>query len=319
MDSTYITIGIPEILIISKADNKSLSDYYKNSIRDLNNFYEEDYLSEPEFFFKRKAIIVFTGKSNANLFTQNEIDSLTGFVSNGGKVLFTGQNIAEYLEISYPDFLHDFVGIDWTKNASVLTKHAYGVDGDLFGSFINDIRINGNNGASNQISADVISPTGSFNISLTYNTDGTNPAGGWITKQNNGKIFFLGFGFEGINDNESTVSRTQVMNSIFNWFEITTDVEDENETLPLDYSLYQNYPNPFNPATKITFTLPSTNFVSVKVFNLLGEEVVQLLNEEKTAGKYSVEFDASKLSSGIYFYKLDAGKFSETKKMMFLK
>jgi hypothetical protein len=98
-----------------------------------------------------------------------------------------------------------------------------------------------------------------------------------------------------------------------------TDVETISNNIPQDYQLLQNYPNPFNPSTKIRFNLPQSGFVSLKVFNLLGQEVAVLINEEITAGQKEVIFDASNLTSGLYLYKLNANDYSETRKMMLLK
>ena len=106
------------------------------------------------------------------------------------------------------------------------------------------------------------------------------------------------------------------------WFRPTpeiTDVKDNGKILPKFFSLNQNYPNPFNPLTIINYQLRINNFVSLKVFDVLGNEVSTLVNEEKSAGSYSVKFDGMNLSSGIYFYKLTAGSFVETKKMVLLK
>lgn len=88
-----------------------------------------------------------------------------------------------------------------------------------------------------------------------------------------------------------------------------------NITAPTDFTLEQNYPNPFNPSTKITYTIPELTYVTLKVFDVLGQEIITLINEEKSAGRYEIEFDATALPSGIYFYKLQAGNFVETKKM----
>jgi len=90
-------------------------------------------------------------------------------------------------------------------------------------------------------------------------------------------------------------------------------------SLPETFSLKQNYPNPFNPTTKISFSIPSAEFISIKVYNVLGNEIATLVDEEKSAGQYEIIFDASKHTSGVYFYKLLAGNFSETKKMVLLK
>lgn len=101
---------------------------------------------------------------------------------------------------------------------------------------------------------------------------------------------------------------------------VITDVENPNQSdIPLDFALNQNYPNPFNPTTRIQYQLSGNSQVTLKVYNILGSEVATLVNEEKQAGSYEVSFDASDLSSGIYFYSLRAGSFIETKKMLLLK
>lgn len=97
-----------------------------------------------------------------------------------------------------------------------------------------------------------------------------------------------------------------------------TAVEKEKQ-IPLSANLGQNYPNPFNPTTEIVYSIPQRGYVSLKVYNLLGNEVADLVNGEMGAGTYKTNFDASSLPSGVYFYKLQTGKFVETKKMLLLK
>jgi hypothetical protein len=95
--------------------------------------------------------------------------------------------------------------------------------------------------------------------------------------------------------------------------------EQETEEIPTTFSLSQNYPNPFNPSTTIKFSIPNTRLVSLSVYNILGEQVKTLINQEMPPGNHSVQFIANHLASGIYFYKLQAGAFVETKKMILLK
>lgn len=87
----------------------------------------------------------------------------------------------------------------------------------------------------------------------------------------------------------------------------------------LSFSLDQNYPNPFNPSTKIRFSIPEDSFVSLKIYNLLGQELASLVNEAKTKGNYEIDYNASDLTSGVYFYSLKAHGFSETKKFLLMK
>ena len=98
-----------------------------------------------------------------------------------------------------------------------------------------------------------------------------------------------------------------------------TDVRELNSGLPNEFELSQNYPNPFNPTTMIRFALPETGLVTLKVFNVLGEEVAELVNDVKPAGSYEVSFNAQNLTSGMYVYTVQAGNFSESKKMILLK
>jgi hypothetical protein len=89
--------------------------------------------------------------------------------------------------------------------------------------------------------------------------------------------------------------------------------------MPKAFALSQNYPNPFNPSTKIEFSLPNASSVDLKVFNVLGQEVATLAHGLFTAGSHAVTFDASRLSTGVYLYKLTAGSFVSTKKMLLVK
>ncbi len=101
-------------------------------------------------------------------------------------------------------------------------------------------------------------------------------------------------------------------------YKLITNVE-KTESNPNDFVLSQNYPNPFNPTTTINFSLPNSEFVTLKVYDVLGREITSLVNEELNAGQHTKIFNANNLSSGVYFYKLQAGKFSETKKMMLVR
>ena len=108
-----------------------------------------------------------------------------------------------------------------------------------------------------------------------------------------------------------------VLNNVFGDF--TTSVEQIDDLIPDQFSLEQNYPNPFNPSTTIRYAITESGLVNLKVYNLLGQEVLTLVNEEQTSGVYEVKLNASSLSSGIYFYTLTSGKFIDTKKMIMLK
>ncbi|MDP2362487.1 MAG: T9SS type A sorting domain-containing protein [Ignavibacteria bacterium] len=108
---------------------------------------------------------------------------------------------------------------------------------------------------------------------------------------------------------------------IQHWYDndFVTDVEESKSIFPLAFSLSQNYPNPFNPSTIISWQSPVGSWQTLKVYDVLGNEVATLVNEERPAGNYEVQFDGSKFASGVYFYQLKAGSFIQTKKMVLIK
>ncbi|MCC6253620.1 MAG: T9SS type A sorting domain-containing protein, partial [Ignavibacteriaceae bacterium] len=113
-----------------------------------------------------------------------------------------------------------------------------------------------------------------------------------------------------------TEEAIQIYNS--NFTDIPTSIENKPIVIT-EFKLEQNYPNPFNPSTKISWQSPVSSHQTLKVYDVLGNEVATLVNEYKTAGSYEVEFNASSLSSGVYFYRLQAGSFVQTRKMILIK
>jgi hypothetical protein len=108
----------------------------------------------------------------------------------------------------------------------------------------------------------------------------------------------------------------KISNSALNKFKVKLTGDGQ---LPKEFALTQNYPNPFNPSTTIKYDLPIDSRVSLKLSNILGQEVVTLVNEEQKAGYKSVEWNASSMASGVYFYRLQAGEFVSSKKLLLLK
>jgi hypothetical protein len=124
-------------------------------------------------------------------------------------------------------------------------------------------------------------------------------------------------------DGRTDIAITSTSDSLFVLYNLgggTVGIQDQKkEEIPTSFSLSQNYPNPFNPTTTIKFSIPQSGLVNLAVYNILGEQVKTLINEERPAGNHSIQFNASNLSSGIYFYRLQAGSFVQTKKMLMIK
>ena len=133
-----------------------------------------------------------------------------------------------------------------------------------------------------------------------------------------------GFGIDSITSNfdfGSSISQLKgcIINGIVYGDTTVVGVEDKENTLPAEFSLSQNYPNPFNPTTNFEFHIANRGFVSLRIFDLLGREIITLVNEEKPAGTYKVRWNAGNLCSGVYFYQLKTGSFNEVKKLLLLK
>lgn len=100
---------------------------------------------------------------------------------------------------------------------------------------------------------------------------------------------------------------------------VTTTEENEGTAVPREFSLFQNYPNPFNPTTQINYSVPRRSYITLKVYNLLGQEVATLFEGLQQAGNYKAILDGGNLASGTYLYRLNAGTFVETRKLVLLR
>lgn len=154
--------------------------------------------------------------------------------------------------------------------------------------------------------------TAQFKLSNSLISSGGNT----ISNSNNSIVSTIGESF--IGKSSSTINQNQI-GFWYAYQQITiTDIEDEN-IIPTVFKLEQNYPNPFNPSTKIKFAVPEKSNVLIKVYDILGSEVATLINREMEAGWYENDFNAAGLSSGIYLFRMEAGSYVNTKKMILLR
>ncbi|MCU0343296.1 MAG: PQQ-dependent sugar dehydrogenase [Ignavibacterium sp.] len=268
-----------------------------------------------------------------------------GFSITGGYV-YRGQNVPElYGKYIYGDYVStrvwslEYDGINPTINTQITQAPgsitSFGVDEDqelYLVSFNGKIyRFIPSVVPVELISFSAAEENGNVRLSW-YTASETNNAGFKIERSRDGsdyeEIFFIGGNGTTTNRNVYSYLDETVSSGIYYYRLKQVNFDGSFEYLntvainlgkPTEFVLKQNFPNPFNPKTVISFQIPVEGLVNLVVYDVPGNEVITLLNEQKTAGIYDVDFDASKLTSGIYFYKLTAGDFSLTRKMILLK
>jgi hypothetical protein len=267
---------------------------------DLSNFY----------------LITWSGGITLPAFLPEEVANLETYLDNGGRLFINGQDIGEDI----------FEASGMSQHAqSFYNNYLYAdyVAGNSFG-----FQVNGFDG-------DPISDGMSFIMSDIYDRDGdvvyrldaqyadsifqylAGPkVGGLRVETANYRAVYFAFGFEQI---PTVEERDTLMNRTINWLLAGVSSAGEKELVVNTYNLKQNYPNPFNPTTTIAYSLAEEVGVELTLYDVMGREVARLINETQNAGTHHYNFDASALSSGIYFYKLTAGDFISVKKMTLLK
>jgi len=209
----------------------------------------------------------------------------------------------------------NFTENDFTISAGVtLTGNISSSDLIINYVVVENVNYSGNNGISNHknVMRKIVNPEGdpielNLNEAKMFSTT-IAKNGEW----NTGKLKIIVFV-------QSKGSKEVFQSESISYSELNvTGIETENH-ISNSFKLNQNYPNPFNPTTTITYSVPKNGYVLLNVYDILGNEIQQLVNESKSAGSYSIKFDASNLANGVYYYQLRSGNFVQTRKMIFMK
>ncbi|MDA0986462.1 MAG: M6 family metalloprotease domain-containing protein [Bacteroidetes bacterium] len=323
-----VMVGFPQIALLN-ADTTNSTAVSLKIEQILSNYGKEGELLQSNSNFQtlslknRKTLILFSGIKKSNIISEELGDSLINFIKRGGNVFITGQNIAEDFSIRQSTLASRLLKSSFTKNV-FLGRTLFGIQSNGMGAILNQITLGGIGAIGNQTSPDELNNNGSMPIFRWNDAEGGGFGGVWWKDQTaNGKLLFWSFGIEAIPDSvaDLTVTSRKAITTVFNWFDglVSTPDVSKNNLIPQKLELLNNYPNPFNPTTSIKFGIPLSGKVKIKIYDLLGRMVSLILDEELIAGYHSINFDASKLSSGTYIYKIETSEKSLSKKMMLLK
>ncbi len=312
----FIAMTIADSLVISSCANEAVAN-------NLVNLQDYDF------------VVWFCGDESTkdNTFTSKEQGKVAEYLINGGKFLVTGSEIGWDLdrhhsqsEMSDTLFYRHYLKARLVFDGDVSMNKAYGRDNTAFQGL--EIPFGQ---VYPEDYPDDINPAYGSSVIFDYNTSrssnekrhaGIAFKGMFKNGVKEGAVVYLSFSLE---SSGSTSRMAKFFDDLFNFLDLKTSVES-NSLSPLSFRLEQNYPNPFNPTTTIEYSIPyvraknfSPHHVQLKIYDILGREVATLVNGKQTAGHYRVLFDASKLASGVYFYRLTAGKYSFVRKMIFQK
>jgi hypothetical protein len=317
---SYITNTGVHLLVVDASE-----DGYASMISGaLDNFYTGIYgvvsrsaLQVPGLDLSYFTMISWSAGNSTPAFYQEEVNNLQSYLDQGGNLLLNGQNVGE--DIFEPtgqsqfaqSFFNNYLHANYVADIGP-SFFMRGIDSDpITDGIVFSLQ------PTYTMHPDEITPfDANANTIITY---GTGPSINSIKADDgNDRVVYFGIGFEQINDNQGIVD-TLVTRSV-RWLTEGIVLNNPNENSVVStYSLDQNYPNPFNPSTRITYSLAEEVKVNLKIYDVMGREVAQLINETQNAGTHYYNFDASALSSGIYFYKLSAADFVSVKKMTLLK
>jgi hypothetical protein len=269
-------------------------------------------------------------ESTANeTFSSAEQESLKVFLKSGGKLFVSGSEVAWDLDYkgtaSDKDFNHNYLKCQYVSDAPNNQAGVFYQAESILNSIFDGVDIinfdNGSQGTINVRYPDVLTGiNGGLNClqysNVTNQFAGTSFEGIFPNAAVPGKVILVGFPFESIYPEEK---RNIFLSNVISFFNMPVGISEDVTSNLGTFQLYQNYPNPFNPTTRISWQSPSSGWQVLKVFDVLGNEIATLVDEERETGYYSVEFDASNLSSGIYLYRLKTENYIAEKKMIILK
>ena len=320
-----IPAGYPDVVIIDadRDNTENTAFYYGQTLEAMGYSSEIRKLSDMEgiefSMFTPSAVIAFSGTAEDSIFSAEDWQALENYFYTGGRLIISGQNIAQDCAVNHPDILQTFLWSSFVEEHSndltVAGNPNYTPAQDYY------LVMAGSGGAWNQNSLDVIEPLPIAQTVFVYNENNLDRAAGIYWQSTYGKMFFCSFGIEGINDDASTGnSKQEVLQMMFEEFGLSYAGDAQTTSLPISIELKPVSPNPFNNAALIRYTLNQSQLVKLTVYDILGRETSVLINTFQPAGVYELIWNTDETtSSGIYFLRLEAGEETRIRKAVLLK
>lgn len=327
-DSLALLVGSSNILLIDDDAGKDYERYFTRALEKNLRFadhWDVNANGVPALDLLRayQAVIWFTGDDRETTLSPAEQLVLANYLSHGGRLLLTGQDIGyDLIRTGTPAdsaFFHQYLHVDFSADSSGRTI-VMGLAGDPVGNGVVLNFIGTQGGAHNQKAPDVITAIAPATIFLQY-FPGTSGAGARSEDMTSGsRIIYLGFGFEGI-AGPKIDSASKLLEQLLVWLLESTPVKvnSQQSAVADGFELHQNYPNPFNPCTQISYSLAKDCMATLKIYDVTGREVVTLVHEQKRAGAYQVTLSAQDMAAGVYFYQLTADGYRMTRKFIILR
>lgn len=319
--SLLLRIGRPQTLVVADDGPDSFHRFFVNSLVEQTAGYNHDFwrISDSGALIfadiqEYDIIVWICGNQDTGTISAQDQTLLSQFMDAGGMLFMAGQGIAN--DIGGTPFFANYLHAQATGSAGGRDVRA--IAGDPISDGMNLLLLGGGCGGNGQLGPDQIIPANGGVGFYEYSGGGV----GAVRFENSTyKSAFFAFALEAACGANNTTHHSHVIRSVMEWFGATySDAEPRHSVeTPSGFALRPNYPNPFNPVTTIAFELPRIADVTLRVFDVQGRQVELLVNRQLPAGVHTVQFDGSRLASGLYFTHLEADGFRATRRMLLLK
>lgn len=305
-DEVEIIIGHPLTLLVDDDGGDDYEQFLDSSLRDWDLVFSTYSVADQgeitlDYLNEFQVVMWMTGDEGSNTLTADDQTNLSAFLNAGNDLLLTGQNLVE--DIGSSDFFADYLGAaPLAGNVGEVVLD--GVSGDPIADEL-WVMILGAGAGNNQTSPAAISALPGAVEIFHYRYDSQQRAGAVRYDAGNFKTVTFAFGIEAISGLGGSSSLREVLSSALSWFGLETAVETEiPHTLPREFSLGKPYPNPFNAQVTLPLQLPQNSNVRLDLYNLQGRLLETIFEGNLSAGVHAIRYDASRLSSGMYFVRV---------------